>query len=147
MIAGLLVVDPALKVMVVTKENAAAHASTESPQLPPSLEDKFGRLVGVTELEKGPASKTRLDVPLGFRNDVLRGKTVDHWLWRWLPPGMFAAIQSSCQVDEGGWTWPSMMRASSTGTLMSLRYCTGSPQRAWCLVWGSQANARGTAQE
>ena len=45
-------------------------------QLPPALEDKFGRLVGVTELEKGPASKTKLDVPPGFRNDVLRGKQV-----------------------------------------------------------------------
>ena len=79
MIAGLLVMDPALKVMVVTKEDAAAHAFAkhiESLQLPPSLEDKFGRLVGVTELEKGPASKTRLDVPPGFRNDVLRGKQV-----------------------------------------------------------------------
>ena len=32
--------------------------------------------MGVTELEKGPASKTRLDVPPGFRNDVLRGKQV-----------------------------------------------------------------------
>ena len=64
---------------MVTKEDAAAHAFAkhiESLQLPPSLEDKFGRLVGVTELEKGPASKTRLDVPPGFRNDVLRGKQV-----------------------------------------------------------------------
>ena len=68
-----------VEVMVVTKENAAAHAFAkhiESLQLPPSLEDKFGRLVGVTELEKGPASKTKLDVPPGFRNDVLRGKQV-----------------------------------------------------------------------
>ena len=48
----------------------------ESLQLPPSLEEKFGRLVGATELEKGPASKTRLDVPPGYRNDVLRGKQV-----------------------------------------------------------------------
>ena len=71
--------DPALKVIVVTKENAAAHAFAkhiESLQLPPSIEGKFGRLVGVTELEKGPASKTRLDVPPGFRNDVLCGKQV-----------------------------------------------------------------------
>ena len=54
MIAGLLVMDPSLKVMVVTKENAAAHAFAkhiESLQLPPSLEEKFGRLVGATELE------------------------------------------------------------------------------------------------
>ena len=79
MIAGLLVMDPTLKVMVVTKENAAAHAFAkhiESLQLPPSLEEKFGRLVGVTELEKGPASKTKLDVLPGFRNTVLRTKQV-----------------------------------------------------------------------
>ena len=75
MIGGLLVMDPTLKVMVVTKENAAAHAFTkhfESLQLPPSIERKVGRLVGATELEKGPASKTDLDVPPAFRNDVLR---------------------------------------------------------------------------
>ena len=79
MIAGLLVMDPTLKVMVVSKENAAAHAFAkhiESLQLPPSLEEKFGRLVGVTELEKGPASKTKLDVLPGFRNTVLRTKQV-----------------------------------------------------------------------
>ena len=79
MIAGLLVMDPTLKVMVVTKENAAAHAFAkhiESLQLPPSLEEKFGRLVGATELEKGPASQTKLDVLPGFRNTVLRTKQV-----------------------------------------------------------------------
>ena len=71
--------DPTLKVMVVTKENAAAHAFAkhiESLQLPPSLEEKFGRLVGVTELEKRPASRTKLDVLPGFRNTVLRTKQV-----------------------------------------------------------------------
>ena len=76
MIAGLLVMDPTLKVMVVTK-NAAAHAFAkhiESLQLPPSLEEKFGRLVGVTELEKGPASRTKLDVLPGFRNTVAPSK-------------------------------------------------------------------------
>ena len=102
MIAGLLVMDPTLKVMVVTKENAAAHAFAkhiESLQLPPSLEEKFGRLVGVTELEKGPASKTKLDVLPGFRNDCLTHKASDHWLWWWLPPGMHAAIQSGSSVD------------------------------------------------
>ena len=70
---------PTLKIMVVTKENAAAHAFAkhiESLQLPPSLEEKFGRLVGATELEKGPASQTKLDVLPGFRNTVLRTKQV-----------------------------------------------------------------------
>ena len=79
MIGGLMVMDPTLKVMVVTKENAAAYAFTkhfESFQLPPSIAGKVGRLVGVTELEKGPSSKTDLDVPPAFRNDVLRGKQV-----------------------------------------------------------------------
>eukprot|EP00434_Breviolum_minutum_P024134 symbB.v1.2.021305.t1/scaffold1793.1/size101111/2 len=54
MIAGLMVMDPTLKVMVVTKENAAAHAFAkhiESFQLPPSLEEKFGRLVGDHKLQ------------------------------------------------------------------------------------------------
>ena len=62
MIAGLLVMDPTLKVMVVTKENAAAHAFAkhiESLQLPSSLEEKFGRLVGATELEKRPPPAKR----------------------------------------------------------------------------------------
>ena len=79
MIAGLLVMDPTLKVMVVTKENAAAHAFAkhiESLQLPSSLEEKFGRLVGATELEKGPASQTKLDIVPGYRNTVLRTKQV-----------------------------------------------------------------------
>ena len=79
MIAGLLVMDPTLKVMVVTKENAAAHAFAkhiESLQLPPSLEEKFGRLVGATELEKGPASQSKLDILPGSRNTVLRTKQV-----------------------------------------------------------------------
>ena len=64
---------------VVTKENAAAHAFTkhiESLQLPPSLEEKFGRLVGATELEKGPASQTKLDIVPDYRNTVLRTKEV-----------------------------------------------------------------------
>ena len=32
------------------------------------FQEKFGRLVGATELEKGPASQTKLDVLPGFRN-------------------------------------------------------------------------------
>ena len=33
-------------------------------------------MVGYVELQKGPASKTDLDIPPAFRNDVLRGKQV-----------------------------------------------------------------------
>ena len=45
MIVGLLVMDPSLKVMVVTKENAAS---------PPLKTNRW--VVGVTELEKDPAN-------------------------------------------------------------------------------------------
>ena len=101
MIAGKLVMDPTLKVMVVTKENAAAHAFAkhiESLQLPPLLEEKFGRLVGATELEKGPASQTKLDIVPGYRNTVLRTKQVIIGCG-WLPPGMYATLQPSSTLD------------------------------------------------
>ena len=136
---------PTLKVMVVTKKTAAAHAKhIESLQLPPSLEEKFGRLVGVTELEKGPASKTKLDVLPGFRNTVLRTKQVNHWLRWWLPPGMYAAIQSGSSVDVRCVD----VALNDEGQLgRILCHCKGSPQRPCSLVWGSQTNARGTARE
>ena len=131
MIAGLLVMDPTLKVMVVTKENAAAHAFAkhiESLQLPPSLEEKFGRLVGVTELDKGPASKTKLDVLPGFCNTVLRTKQVII--------GCGGGFHQEC-------TQPYSPVAPTVWELgRSLCHCKGSPQRPCCLVWGSQTNAR-----
>ena len=79
MIAGLLVMDPTLKIMIVTKENVAAHAFAKhflrlGP--PGSINSLVGRLVGYVELQKGPANKTDLDVPPAYRNDVLRGKQV-----------------------------------------------------------------------
>ena len=116
MIAGLLVMDPTLKVMVVTKENAAAHAFAkhiESLRLPPSLEAKFGRLVGATELEKGPASQTKLDVLPGNRNTVLRTKQVI------IGCGATRNVRSRTAQLLGGWQMsmlPSMMRASSMET-------------------------------
>ncbi len=79
MIAGLLVMDPSLKIMIVTKENVAAHAFAKHflrLGLPDSINSLVGRLVGYVELQKGPASKTDLDIPPAFRNDVLRGKQV-----------------------------------------------------------------------
>ena len=79
MIAGLLVMDPTLKVMIVTKENVAAHAFAKHflrLGLPDSINSLVGRLVGYVELQKGPGNKTDLDVPPAFRNDVLRSKRV-----------------------------------------------------------------------
>ena len=79
MIAGLLVMDPTLKVMIVTKENVAAHAFAKHflrLGLPDSINSLVGRLVGYVELKKGPGNQTDLDVPPAFRNDVLRSKRV-----------------------------------------------------------------------
>ena len=79
MIAGLLVMDPTLKIMIVTKENVAAHAFAKhflKLGLPDSINSLVGWLVGYVELQKGPANKTDLDVPPAFRNDVLRSKKV-----------------------------------------------------------------------
>ena len=78
-IAGLLVMEPTLKIMIVTKENVAVHAFAKHflrLGLPESINSLVGRLVGYVELQKGPASKTDMDVPPAFRNDVLRGKQV-----------------------------------------------------------------------
>ena len=51
----------------------------------------------------------------------------------------------------GPLTLPSMMRANSMETVWkpgrSLCHCKSSPQRPCCMVWGSQTNARGAAQE
>ena len=76
MIAGLLVMDPTLKIMIVTKENVAAHAFAKHflKLGLDSINSLVGRLVGYVELQKGPANKTDLDVPPAFRNDVLRSK-------------------------------------------------------------------------
>ena len=77
MIAGLLVMDPSLTIMIVTKENVAAHAFVKHflrLGLPESINCLVGRLVGYVEMKKGPANQTALDIPPAFRNDVLRSK-------------------------------------------------------------------------
>ena len=139
MIAGLLVMDPTLKVMVVTKENAAAHAFAkhiESLQLPPSLEEKFGRLVGVTELEKGPASRTKLDVLPGFRNAVLRTKQVII--------GCGGGFHQECtQPYSPVARWMSDVDVALNDE--GQQY--GNLDESSAIAWGSQTNARGTAQE
>ena len=79
MIAGLLVMDPSLKIMIVTKENVAAHAFVKHflrLELPESINCLVGRLVGYVEMKKGPANRTALDIPPAFGNDVLRNKQV-----------------------------------------------------------------------
>ena len=77
LIAGLMVMDPSLNLMVMSKENTAAKAFTDhllSLQLPQSVYDRAGRIVGYLETKKGASHKTKLDIEQEKRNDVLRGK-------------------------------------------------------------------------
>ena len=69
--------DPSLNRMVMTKENTAAKAFTDhllSLQLPQSVYDRAGRIVGCLKTKKGASHKTKLDIEQERRNDVLRGK-------------------------------------------------------------------------
>ena len=77
LIGGLMIMDPSLNLMVMTKENTAAKAFTDhllSLQLPESVYCRAGRIVGYLETKKGASHKTRLDIEQEKCNDVLRGK-------------------------------------------------------------------------
>ena len=77
LVAGLLVFEPGLKIMVLAKENVAAQAFAEHLELldlPKATTASVGRLVGYMELQKGKTGETSLDVIPENRNDVLRGK-------------------------------------------------------------------------
>ena len=74
LIAGLMIMDPSLNLMVMTKENIVAKAFTDhllSFQLPESV---YGRIVGYLEAKKGASHKTKLDIEQERRNDVLGRK-------------------------------------------------------------------------
>ena len=78
LLAGLLVFDPSLKLMVFTKENIAAHAVAEhlvSLQMPDYIQEKMGRLVGYYEQNR-KGSYTPLDILPSNRNQVLRQKSL-----------------------------------------------------------------------
>ena len=77
LVVGLLVFEPNLNLMILTKENVAAQAFAEhieALELPPSITSKIGRLVGNMELQKNKTNKTTLDVTCENRHDVLRQK-------------------------------------------------------------------------
>ena len=78
-IAGLITVDPSLRIMVLTKENVASQAFAEHVlrlELPPSIRALFGRLVGYMAIHHGTTRKTDLDIPSASRHDVIRAKRV-----------------------------------------------------------------------
>ena len=105
-----------------------------------------GRLVGATELEKGPASQTKLDVLPGSRNTVLRTKQVitgcrggfhQECTQPYSPVARWMSDVDVTLNDEG----------QQFGNLNEASAIAVPRKRPRCVVWGSQANARGTAQE
>ena len=77
LVVGLLVFEPTLNLMILTKENVAAQAFAahiEAFELPDSVTSKIGRLVGYMELKKNKTNKTTLDVSCENRHEVLRHK-------------------------------------------------------------------------
>ena len=56
--------DPTLEIIIVTKENVAAHAFAKHflrLELPTSVNSLVGQLVGYVELQKRPTNKTDLE--------------------------------------------------------------------------------------
>ena len=77
LLAGLLVFDPSLQLMVLTKEHRR-HAVAEhlvSLQLPDHIQGKMGRLVGYYEQNR-KGSYTPLDILPSNRNQVIRQKSL-----------------------------------------------------------------------
>ena len=77
-IAGLITVDPSLKIMILTKDVAfqafAEHIIGLS--LPSWIETKIGRLVGFMALHNQTTGTTKLDIPSAHRHDVIGSKQV-----------------------------------------------------------------------
>ena len=77
LLAGLLVFDSSLQLMVLVKENVAAHAVAEHLvflRLLDHIQGKMGRLVGYYEQNR-KSSWTRSDIPLSNGNQSLRQKS------------------------------------------------------------------------
>ena len=78
-IAGLITVDPSLKIMILTKENVASQAFAEhiiALSLPTWIENKIGRLVGFIALHNQTTGTTKLDIPSARRHEVIGSKQV-----------------------------------------------------------------------
>ena len=78
-IAGLITVDPSLKIMILTKENVASQAFAEhiiALSLPSWIEAKIGRLVGFMALHNQTTGTTKLDIPSAHRHQVIGSKQV-----------------------------------------------------------------------
>ena len=77
LVVGLLVFEPTLNLMILTKENVAVQAFAEHIEafdLSDRATSKIGRLVGYMELKKNKTNKTTLDVTCENRYEVLKHK-------------------------------------------------------------------------
>ena len=77
LVVGLLVFEPNLNLMILTKENVAAQAFAEHIEglnMPQCITSKISRLVGYMELKKNRTKGTSLDVTCENRHEVLRQK-------------------------------------------------------------------------
>ena len=122
LVVGLLVFEPGLKLMILTKENVAAQAFAEHIEsfgLPEFVTSKIGWLVGYMELKKNKTNKTSLDVTCENRHEMLKQK-YPNWMWWRLLTRMFTVIQSSCYVDQRSIPYPHW-RKSAVRDLRVLR--------------------------
>ena len=90
LLAGLLAFDPSLKLMVLTKENIAAHAVAEhlvSLQMPDYIQEKMGRLVGYYERGR-KGSYTPLDILPSQSEPGPPAEVTPHWMRRWVSTRM-----------------------------------------------------------
>ena len=121
LIAGLMIMDPSLNIMVMTKENTAAKAFTDhllSLRLPEAVYSRVGRIAGFLESKKGTSHQTRLDTQPEKWNEILdqkklligcrggyqqesqqRYSPVAHWLTT-VHVALMDDAQQYCNIDE-----------------------------------------------
>ena len=103
-IAGLITVDPSLKIMILTKENVASQAFAEhiiGLSLPSWIETKIGRLVGFMALHNQTTGTTKLDIPSAHRHEVIGSKQVIIGCGGGFPPRVCKQIQPRGPMDVG----------------------------------------------
>ena len=120
LVVGLLVFEPNLNLMIITKENVAAQACAEHIEalgLPPSITSKIGRLVGYMELKKNKTNKTTLQ---GRRSPVFSFGTPDCEVCGlcWACHGQIFG-SPECKVCGLCWTYETYQRKNPVTLLRS----------------------------
>ena len=101
LIAGLMIVEPALNLMVMTKENTAAKAFADhllSLQLPGTVYARAGRIVGFMETKKGASHHIKLPSTLHKRSEMMYSER--NWMRWWISARIPATVQSCESLDR-----------------------------------------------